>query len=105
MRFSLTKRQLRNRRAFQACIRFVLPDPRLRSRIGLRLRRRLPWLNQACYRWFGWVMFCRLLLPRYNSDQLELRSYSMDIRQVLRDSAMRGDLISQLPPMKETTGD
>jgi len=50
-------------------------------------------------------MFCRLLLPRYNSDQLELRSYSMDIRQVLRDSAMRGDLISQLPPMKETTGD
>lgn len=82
------KRKQRNTRAFNVCIRFVLPDPWLRSRIGNRLRRRFSWLNQACYRWFGWVMISRLMLLRYSKDDLELRSYSLDIRQILSDNAL-----------------
>lgn len=80
-------RTRRYRRAFLLLASYLLPDRRLRSRIG-RWLRRIPGVAEFARTRLGMIFFDRILVPKFTKDEAELRTYGQDIRQIICENAL-----------------
>ena len=78
-------RRYRRNRCFEAWAKILIPDYRLRSRVGRLLRRHIPWARRFAYTELGMIFYDRIIMPKFTIDTIKLKKAN-DLRQILSDN-------------------